>query len=234
MRLAPRGVRLALGAIALLWLGMATTASAAPSAATSAVSIQGFAFAPSGLTVAAGDTVTWTNKDAASHTVTFNSGGGSGTLVTGAMFSFVFTGPGTFAYHCAIHPSMTGSVTVAGAATPAPTPVPTLAPTPAPAPPTTMAPAPVPTPAPALVATPAATPAASPSTTTSPSAEPAATTARAAAAPTASVDAAGYPAAAPSLAAARNDGGPSALLLGAGGALILAGFGGIAWLLRRR
>jgi plastocyanin len=88
--------------------------SAAPPAATgSAVSIASFSFQPAALTVTVGTTVTWTNNDSASHTVTADDGSfKSGTLGNGATFSQTFTAPGTFAYHCAIHSSMTGTITV--------------------------------------------------------------------------------------------------------------------------
>ena len=39
-------------------------------------------------------------------------GGGSTTTAGGATFSFTFDTPGTYAYHCGIHPSMTGEVIV--------------------------------------------------------------------------------------------------------------------------
>jgi plastocyanin len=38
----------------------------------------------------------------------------SGTLAGGGSFSHRFTTAGTFAYHCAIHASMTGTVVVSG------------------------------------------------------------------------------------------------------------------------
>ena len=38
----------------------------------------------------------------------------SGTLAQGDEFSETFGTAGTFAYHCTIHPSMTGTVTVEG------------------------------------------------------------------------------------------------------------------------
>jgi len=77
------------------------------------VFIQGMAFNPSTITVTAGTAVTWTNKDAMTHTVTsnpalFNSGG----LTQGATFTFTFANPGTYSYKCTIHPSMTGTVIV--------------------------------------------------------------------------------------------------------------------------
>jgi len=78
---------------------------------SNSVSIANFAFAPSGISVAVGTTVTWTNKDGTAHTVT---GGGfdSGALAKNASFSQTFNTKGTFTYHCSIHPEMTASVTV--------------------------------------------------------------------------------------------------------------------------
>jgi plastocyanin len=80
-------------------------------AATRHVTIAGFAYSPDPVTVNVGDTVTWTNNDAASHTAT-GSGFSTGTIGTGASKSVTFNSAGTFAYHCAIHPSMTGTVVV--------------------------------------------------------------------------------------------------------------------------
>ncbi len=80
---------------------------------TAAVSIQNFSFVPQNLAISAGTTVTWTNNDSTTHTVTENSSAfDSGNLAPGATFSFKFTVAGTFEYHCGIHTSMTGSVTV--------------------------------------------------------------------------------------------------------------------------
>jgi plastocyanin len=79
------------------------------------VKIDNFSFAPATLTVAAGATVTWTNRDDIPHTVvstddpkTFKSK----VLDTDEKFSFTFSKPGTFAYFCSIHPKMTGKVIV--------------------------------------------------------------------------------------------------------------------------
>jgi plastocyanin len=80
---------------------------------TNEVFIQGMAFNPPSITVAAGTTITWTNKDALAHTVTSNSNAfNSPTMGTGATFSFTFANAGTYSYYCAIHPSMVASVTV--------------------------------------------------------------------------------------------------------------------------
>jgi plastocyanin len=92
-------------------------------AQTSSVQIVGFAFQPATMTIPVGATVTWTNQDAVQHTSTSDTGlWNSGPLDQGKSFSFTFTQPGTYAYHCAIHPYMTASITVqAQGATTAPT-----------------------------------------------------------------------------------------------------------------
>ena len=92
-------------------------------AATVPATIKGYAFNPSAITVATGDTVTWTNGDTAPHTVTSIGGGplNSPNLQQGDSWSFTFTKPGTYPFYCAVHPDMKGTVTVTGAAAPATT-----------------------------------------------------------------------------------------------------------------
>jgi plastocyanin len=78
-----------------------------------AVTIQNFAFAPATLEVAVGTTVTWTNMDSATHTVTADDGSfDSNNLASSATFTQTFSTAGTFAYHCKIHTSMKATVTV--------------------------------------------------------------------------------------------------------------------------
>lgn len=90
-----------------------TSTASSPAAGTGMVSIQGFAFHDQALTVKVGAPVTWTNQDGATHTVTFDAGGvDSGRLATHSTFTHAFTTAGSFTYHCAIHTSMTGTVTV--------------------------------------------------------------------------------------------------------------------------
>jgi plastocyanin len=94
-----------------------TSGAAAPAAPVggNTVAISGFAFSPAALTVKAGTTVTWTNKDADAHTVTSQGSGGSlrsKAMATGETFSYTFTTAGTFSYLCTIHPFMTATVTV--------------------------------------------------------------------------------------------------------------------------
>jgi plastocyanin len=81
---------------------------------TSNISIKNFSFDPATLSVKTGTKVTWTNNDSTSHTITSDSGSllNSGTLAPGQSFSFTFTKDGTISYHCSIHPTMKGGVTV--------------------------------------------------------------------------------------------------------------------------
>lgn len=80
-------------------------------------------FAPQTQYANVGDTVTWTNGTDVAHTVTSDSGSelASDSIGDGATFDHTFTAEGTFAYHCTIHPYMTGKIVVlaAGAALPA-------------------------------------------------------------------------------------------------------------------
>ena len=92
----------------------ATTSKPAPSGGGDSVAIKGFAFAPDTVEAKVGQKITWTNDDAAAHTVTATSGGDldSGTLAQGASFSFTPEKAGTIAYFCEIHPSMVGTIEV--------------------------------------------------------------------------------------------------------------------------
>ena len=97
-------------------------------------------FQPALTTIAAGGSVTWLNGDDRAHTATGRTGGwDTGTLEPGQGAAERFPSPGTFAYLCAIHPEMQGTVrvVVSGGATPPPAPVapkPTPRPTPTPQP----------------------------------------------------------------------------------------------------
>ncbi len=80
-------------------------------------------FAPQTQYANVGDTVTWTNGTDVAHTVTSDSGSelASDNIGDGATFDHTFSAEGSFAYHCTIHPYMTGKIVVlaAGAALPA-------------------------------------------------------------------------------------------------------------------
>jgi plastocyanin len=89
--------------------GTASTVSIARGAET----LGNRAYAPDNLSIAAGSTVTWMNTDVVAHTSTSDrSAWDSGIVAPGGQFSFTFQTPGTFTYHCAIHPGMVGTVTV--------------------------------------------------------------------------------------------------------------------------
>jgi plastocyanin len=77
------------------------------------VAIVDVAYQPGSILVQAGDTVTWTNSGSTPHTVTADDGSvDSGPLAPRASFSQTFPAAGLFTYHCAIHPRMTGAVTI--------------------------------------------------------------------------------------------------------------------------
>jgi plastocyanin len=96
---------------------MSTGAVVAAPAASTPVQILKDSYAPQAMTITAGDTVTWTDVDTTpgnGHTVT-SSGRGplkSQSLSQGGAFSYTFATAGTYPYYCAIHPDMTGTVTV--------------------------------------------------------------------------------------------------------------------------
>lgn len=79
----------------------------------SSVSIRDFSYVPPTATVATNGFVTWRNNDDTAHTVTFDAGPNCGNLSGGGESVTVqFTVVGSYPYHCAIHPDMTGTVEV--------------------------------------------------------------------------------------------------------------------------
>jgi plastocyanin len=88
----------------------------AHSARDPAATISDFKFSPGTLTIHVGDTVTWTNAGPSEHTATARNGSfDTGPLRKGASASHTFTQSGTFAYFCAIHPFMHGTILVEAA-----------------------------------------------------------------------------------------------------------------------
>lgn len=79
---------------------------------------------PLSISLAANPAVTWSNDDqtnsgsysstGVSHNITADDGSSfiSGVLAPGATFQTTFGTTGTFPYHCSIHPTMRGTVTV--------------------------------------------------------------------------------------------------------------------------
>ena len=89
------------------------TAADQPPATSVEVKIDNFSFGPQTLTVPAGTTVTWTNRDDIPHTVVSTDGVfKSKVRDTDEKFSYTFAAPGTYPYFCSIHPKMTGKIVV--------------------------------------------------------------------------------------------------------------------------
>jgi plastocyanin len=98
--------------LAALHPGAAAAAPAAP-AASGIVIAKNFMFAPASITVKAGTTVIWTNRDEEPHTVVSVTGlFRSAALDTNESFSFTFEKAGTYQYLCTIHPRMIGTIVV--------------------------------------------------------------------------------------------------------------------------
>ena len=114
----------AAAALPLLWTAARASGPAAPvqppaEGATPvmgkqhAVEISGFAFVPAGLAIAPGDTVVFTNRDLAPHTVTSESGlFESGRLGSGQSVRMSFGQAGDYPYLCSLHPRMRGRIRV--------------------------------------------------------------------------------------------------------------------------
>ena len=82
-------------------------------AADHQVSIKSFKFSPAQITVAAGDTITFTNEDGAPHTGTALDGSfDTGRLNKGESGTVTLSSAGTFEFKCNFHPNMKGTVTV--------------------------------------------------------------------------------------------------------------------------
>jgi plastocyanin len=94
---------------------------------SASVTIRDYSFSPTPLTIKAGGSVTWSNDGPSSHSVTSDTPGSfdSGTLSppmasmdpyggtsSGQTYSMTFPTPGTYAYHCTIHATMHGTITV--------------------------------------------------------------------------------------------------------------------------
>jgi plastocyanin len=136
--------------------GATTTGSPAPAATAgpngAVVTISNFAFLPQKIEIRPGTTVTWTNNDPVTHTVTSTDSLGidaqatftfrSDTLSQGQTFSFTFDKAGTYFYECTIHKSLRamhgeivvgagasgkGSPAGSGGTSPSPAPTPTPA-----------------------------------------------------------------------------------------------------------
>lgn len=89
-------------------------APAATDTAAHKVNILSAQFDPNTVTMLPGTRIIWTNTDTTAHSVvsddgiSFNSGG----INAGGTYTFTPATPGTYAYHCGIHPSVKGTIYV--------------------------------------------------------------------------------------------------------------------------
>jgi plastocyanin len=106
--------------------------SSSPGPSGPQIAIADFSFTPSTLSVKAGTTVTWVNQGTMTHNTVSDSavwssgnlsppgsGGGAygGGATAGGSFHYTFNTPGTYGYHCSIHPpamypGFVGTITV--------------------------------------------------------------------------------------------------------------------------
>ena len=78
-----------------------------------AVAIKDFAFGPADIQAKVGQIITFTNGDSAPHTATLDDGScTTGTIAPGTSDGLVFTAAGTYPFHCKIHTTMKGTITV--------------------------------------------------------------------------------------------------------------------------
>lgn len=113
--------RLTIVVLILTGAGLSACGSARPRAHRSAalpphtVVMRNIAFNPQTIYAKVGDTITWVNRDDASHNVTYVSGPhftSSATFKNGGSFTVKLTQVGTIHYECTIHPGMNGTIVV--------------------------------------------------------------------------------------------------------------------------
>jgi plastocyanin len=77
------------------------------------VVVDNFSFAPTVASLPVGGTVRWTNRDDVPHIIMSSEKKfKSPVLDTDQQFSYAFDAPGTYDYFCALHPKMTGRISV--------------------------------------------------------------------------------------------------------------------------
>ena len=97
--------------------GLAPQTPVVSNAPAVAVEIRNYDFFPRELTVSAGASVAWTNRDLTPHDATDEAGGWTtGMLRQGDSGTLVFEDPGSYRYLCTIHPDMRGTLRVEAAA----------------------------------------------------------------------------------------------------------------------
>ena len=104
---------LALVGVVALCCGATASPAETGSANPAQIEIKDFMFTPMSITVKAGSTVTWVNRDDEPHSVVSDTGQfRSGAVDTGESFAYKFDKPGTYHFSCSIHPRMIGTIVV--------------------------------------------------------------------------------------------------------------------------
>ena len=88
-----------------------TSSTVTTAQSANVVLIENHSFNPASLTIKVGDSVTWTNRDSASHNVIF-ADFESDLLKKEDSFTHTFDTAGTFTYICGPHPYMEGTIEV--------------------------------------------------------------------------------------------------------------------------
>jgi plastocyanin len=84
-----------------------------PKPVSHTVTIDALVFQPAVVTVTAGDTIVWVNKDPFPHTVTSTAGGfDSRTIDPGGSWRYKAVKKGQFEYLCTFHPTMVATLRV--------------------------------------------------------------------------------------------------------------------------
>lgn len=81
-------------------------------AATIQVDVAKMAFAPTDISVAAGDTIEWINKDFVAHTATARDKSFDVLIPAHGTATMVAETAGTFDYFCRFHPMMKGKIII--------------------------------------------------------------------------------------------------------------------------
>jgi plastocyanin len=97
----------------LVFCGGPDAAADVPKPTTHTVTMEATSFQPAILTVKAGDSVVWVNKDPFPHTATSGTGGfDSDVILPDKSWTFTPTTKGEFAYICTLHLTMKGVLRV--------------------------------------------------------------------------------------------------------------------------
>jgi plastocyanin len=104
------------GILILVAFASLAAAGRANAGTTQTVNIYGSTFSPKSVTITAGDTIKWVNRDNDTHQI-YGTGGRfiSPILKQGQSWSFTFNAAGTYTYKDELHPKLAGTIGVKGA-----------------------------------------------------------------------------------------------------------------------